>query len=206
MFALTTKLLNGSGVTAVSHPVLVSLLELAAQKPGLKPDAVPDLHALRKRLERQWGAVCAGFRACVAVSASDADLLKVLPFAGLSYAEGVGWGITAEDLLSYRGLVADALVRLAGSKLHSLQSCPITSLAELRKAQKRNCMKSFAAPVHGAAGKVETGFIDGRGLVVSWPLFGLRVFSALVSDEFGQVTAIGHSDSKKKALLAFNKT
>lgn len=204
MFAITTKLLTGSGVDAVSHPILVSLLELAAQKPGLPPDT-PDLHALRKRLERQWGAVCAAFRAALAVTVSDADLLKALPFPGLSYRDGEGWKITAEDLLSYRGLVADALVRVAGSKLNTLQPCAINSIADLRKAQKRNRMKSFTAPIHEAEGKVETALIEGRGVVVSWPLFGLRVFSLLVTDEFGKITAIAHRDSKKDALECFNK-
>lgn len=205
MFALTTKLITGSGVDAGSHPILVSLLELAAQKPGLSPD-VPDLHALRKRLERQWGAVCAAFRAFVAVAGTDADIVAALPrLSGLTYREGEGWRITAEDLLSYRGLVAEALVKVAGSKLNSLQPFAIKSIGDLRKAQKRNHLPSLTAPIFESPGHVETPLIEGRGVVVSWPLFGLRLFASLVADEHGRMTAIAFADAKKDALEAFNR-
>lgn len=204
MFALTTKLLSGSGITPGSHPVLVSLIEMAAQKPGLARET-PDIHALRKRLERQWAAVCGAFRAFVEFKASDADLLAALPFDGLSYSAETGWRITAEDLLSYRHLVACAITATVAKKTQGLKSFTFRFVGDLRRAQRLNRIPSLTAPIFESPGKVETPLIEGRGVVVSWPMFGLRLFAALLADEFGRMTALAFADSKKDALEAFNK-
>lgn len=202
MFALTEKLLRGSLVTPASHPLLVGLLEMAAQRPGV---TLAD-EKLAKRIERDWHAVRDEFRACHAVGITDADLRAALPLPGVRYSEKEGWTFEAfdsvMDSMGYRRRVAAALRALARSKGGRLQAFAISSIGDLRKAQRVNGIPDVAAVIPLPRARIETGLLPGRRLVVSCDLYGRRVFTALQADEFGRVSVISHAMAKRLAVAA----
>lgn len=198
MFALTHKLLNGSGVTAATHPLLVSLLELGAQ-PSTAKGGKPG--AENARLCRQWKTVCRAFQRCREFHLTDEDLRKAMPFPGLSFSEERGWRITAPDLLQYRALVATALSIAADAKGGTLHACTIETLDDLRAAMKENRIRELEAPPLDR-GKVETSLLPGGRVVVSFPIYGRRVFSLLQADSVGRVHALSHEKTKRAAVAA----
>lgn len=198
MFALTQKLINGSGVTPKTHPILVSLLELAGQPARAKGSKST---AERVRLCRQWRTVCNAFHRGRQFELSDEDLKAAMPFPGLMFTTQYGWRITAPDLTQFRALVATALSIAVDKKGGTLHAFTIETLDELRDAQRDNRLREFDAPPVDR-GKVETSLLPGRRLVVSFPIHGRRVFSALQADECGRVRTISHEKTKRAAIAA----
>jgi hypothetical protein len=197
MSALVERLLAGSGVSRASHPLLCSLLELAAKGPGVfdrKKGA-----ALSRRLSRQWERVSEAFRACVALGVSDADLRAVVPLGGLSVQSGSVWEVSESVGLDYRLRVALILEKVAALKSENgLVKCTIRTVADLRAAQKLNRIAPFGR-LPSSNGRIESGLVAGR-FVVSWVIGGARVFFVLECDDYGHVRCVGHHGSKGKAL------
>jgi hypothetical protein len=195
--AIVERLLVGSPVSRGSHPLLVSLLELAAKGPGVfdrKKGA-----ALSRRLSRHWGRVSEAFRACVALGVSDADLRAVVPLEGLSVQSGGVWEVSGSVGLDYRLRVALILEKVASLKSENgLVKCTIRSVGELRAAQKLNRIAPFGRLPDSLA-RIESGLVAGR-FVVSWVVAGARVFFVLECDDFGNVRCVGHHGTKGKAL------
>jgi hypothetical protein len=195
--ALCDKLLVGSGVSVASHPLLVSLLELAARGPGVfdrKKGA-----ALSRRLSRHWERVSEAFRACVALGVSDADIRAVVPLGGLSVQSGGAWVASAEVGRDYRLRAALILEKAVVRKSEKgLVKCTIRSVGELRAAQKLNRIAPFGR-LPSSSGRIESGLIGGR-FVVSWVIGGARVYFVLACDDYGRVRCVGHHGSKGKAL------
>ncbi len=206
LLAIVSKLLKDTGVDEETHPALVGLLELAARGSGIPSGSAQDTPAMRKRLLRQWQAVCDAFRKCVAVGVVNDDVIKgtVNSFQdlGVSHwaADGREWWQYSGPPYGARPTVAKALERVVSLKAGGLRKFEIRTVSDLRKAQKENGLGSFVAPILDCPGRVETAMDEGRGVVVSWPLFGKRLFCALVADEFGKVRAIGFRETRLLAM------
>jgi hypothetical protein len=195
--ALVERLLAGSGVSCASHPLLVSLLELAAKGPGVFDRRRGA--ALSRRLSRQWARVSEAFRACVALGVSDADLRAVVPLEGLSVQSGGAWEVSESVGLDYRLRAALILEKVAALKSENgLVKCVIRSVGDLRAAQRLNRIAPFGRLPDSLA-RIESGLVGGR-FVVSWVVQGARVYFVLACDEFGNVRCVGHHGSKGKAL------
>jgi hypothetical protein len=195
--AIVERLLNGSGVSASSHPLLCSLLELAAKGPGVFDRRRGA--ALSRRLSRHWGRVSEAFRACVALGVSDADLRAVVPLEGLSVQTGGVWAVSADVGNDYRLRVALILEKVASLKSENgLVKCTIRTVADLRAAQRLNRIAPFGR-LPNSNGRIESGLVAGR-FVVSWVIGGARVYFVLACDEFGNVRCVGHHGTKGKAL------
>jgi hypothetical protein len=199
--AIVERLLAGSGVSASSHPVLCSLLELAAKGPGVFDRRRGS--ALSRRLSRHWVRVSEAFRACVALGVSDADLRAFVPLGGLSVPSGGVWEVSGSVGLDYRLRVALILEKAVALKSENgLVKCTIRTVADLRAAQKLNRIAPFGR-LPSSNGRIESGLVGGR-FVVSWVIGGARVYFVLCCDEFGNVRCVGHRDSKKSALELLN--
>lgn len=194
MYRNTEKLLRGSPVSALSHPLLVGLLELAAQGAGIGSDV-----RLEQRMARDWKKVCTAFQRCCNVGVSDDDVRKALPLPGISHSNETGWGFPPGDLMDFRRRVASALEVIADSRGVTLQSFTITSIRELRTAMRRNRIPFPDSPAM-IKPTIETAMLPGRRFVVSSMLLGWRVFTALQSDEFGRLKVIAHETTKRLAV------
>jgi hypothetical protein len=194
--AIVERLLAGSPVSRGSHPLLVSLLELAAKGPGVFDRRRGA--ALSRRLSRHWGRVSEAFRACVALGVSDADLRAVVPLGGLSVQSGGAWEVSKDVGLDYRLKVALILEKVAALKSENgLVKCTIRTVQDLRAAQKLNRIAPFGR-LPSSSGRIESGLVGGR-FVVSWVIGGRRVFFVLACDEYGNVRCVGHHGSKGRA-------
>jgi hypothetical protein len=197
MSALCDKLREGTGVSVSSHPLLVSLLELAAKGPGVFDRRRGA--ALSRRLSRHWVRVSEAFRACVALGVSDADLRAVVPLEGLSVQSGGVWEVSESVGLDYRLRVALILEKVAALKSENgLVKCTIRTVADLRAAQRLNRIAPFGRLPDSLA-RIESGLVGGR-FVVSWVVHGARVYFVLCCDEFGNVRCVGHHGRKGEAL------
>lgn len=115
MYKLTSTLIAGSPVSVGTHPVLISLLELAAQPSGIDKKAFPDAtswESFRKRVQRDWAEVAAAFKAAVLAGVTDAALLALCPYEGLSFSAEEGWKLKPFEHETYRKRVA-ALIKKA---------------------------------------------------------------------------------------------
>lgn len=183
----TIDLLAAVGAAPEKNPILISLLELGAQSPRARGD----FPVLRVRLSRQWQRVCVAFRACVADHVTDKILRAALPFEGLEFTDEAGWKITAADPLTYRVHVANALEALAGGKGRELVPFEIRTIEELRRAQRRNGIAPFDSPL--VLPKAFCGrLLEGRHVVISRVLDGVKCWTALQFDEFGRGRVVAH--------------
>jgi hypothetical protein len=199
--AIVERLLAGSPVSRGSHPLLVSLLELAARGPGVFDRRRGA--ALSRRLSRHWVRVSEAFRACVALGVSDADLLAVVPLEGLSVQSGGVWEVSESVGLDYRLRVALILEKVAALKSENgLVKCTIRTVADLRAAQRLNRIAPFGRLPDSLA-RIESGLVGGR-FVVSWVVHGARVYFVLCCDEFGNVRCVGHHGKRVEALKSLS--
>lgn len=117
MYKLTSTLIAGSPVSVGTHPVLISLLELAAQPSGIDKKAFPDAtswESFRKRVQRDWGEVAAAFKAAVLAGVTDAALVALCPYEGLSFSAEEGWKLKPFEHETYRKRVAALIKKAAG--------------------------------------------------------------------------------------------
>lgn len=116
MYKLTSTLIAGSPVSPGSHPILLSLLELAAQPPGIDRNGFPDAtswESFRKRVQRDWGEVAAAFKAAVLAGVTDEALIALCPHEGLSFSAERGWELKPFEHDSYRKRVASLIKKAA---------------------------------------------------------------------------------------------
>lgn len=117
MYKLTSTLIAGSPVSERSHPVLVSLLEMAAQLPGIERGIFPDAtswESFRKRVQRSWGCVRVSFKAAVLAGITDEQIVSACPHEGLSFTAEGGWKLKPYDPETYRRHVASLIDKAAG--------------------------------------------------------------------------------------------
>ncbi len=98
--------------------------------------------------------------------------------------------------------MAKVLDKIAGVNGRDLQAFDICSLSDLRKALKANRLPSLSMPLLGVSGHVEGPLLPGRQVVVSWLIFGLKLFAVLQADEFGRLKAIAYRETVKAAFEA----
>jgi hypothetical protein len=136
MYKLTSKLIAGSPVSPGSHPILISLLELAAQPPGIDKNGFPDAtswESFRKRVQRDWGDIAAAFKAAVLAGITDAAVVAACPHEGLTFSAEAGWELKPFEHNSYRKRVA-SLIKKAGDVESGESRLEAAELAALVKA------------------------------------------------------------------------
>lgn len=196
----TINLLQGSHVSARTHPILVSLLEMAAQ--GARAER--GQYAIEKRLNRDWKKVQAAFARSCSVKITDEMLVAAMPFEGLSFTEKGGWRIVAAVPLNYRRLVAAALDQATSRSGISLEPFDIRSLADLRRAIQANHLPSMEGVIH-ARGELEVKeLLPGRRIIVRFMIYHRAVHALIQADEFGRLRALRHEHSRL-AVLKFHE-
>lgn len=197
------ELLQDTAVTPRSHPVLISLLQMAWQGGGLGRKAPA---AAKQQQARALGKVVAAFKHALASGITDEKLRAAMPFPGLFFSDEGGWKVTAAIPLTYRELIADALDLAANKDGGALKPFAIETLGDLRSALKANHLPSMEATIR-ARGKLECSeLLPGRRLIVRYVIHGRGVFSLLQSDEFGRLRALTHERSTRNALKFHAKT
>jgi hypothetical protein len=203
MYSLTEKLLAGSGISPQSHPVLVALLNFAAQRPRFSP--VNPTAA--KRVLRQWEGVGEAFRAVVAAGVSDSEVLAVQSDR-LAFDQERGWEASPFESLTYRLEAQRLLERAANAKSGGAKEFRVESFADLRAARLANGLPPLEDIRRFEKPRLVSDWLPGGRFVLAFVLEGLAVFTACEADRFGKVRALGHRASKAQALKAceFMKT
>lgn len=185
----------GTSITAKSHPVLVSLLQMAGQGGGLGRKAPA---AAKQQQARAWGKVVAAFKHAAASGITDEKLRAAMPFPGLLFSDEGGWKITAAIPLTYRELIANALDLATNKVGEGLKPFEIQSVEDLRQAQRANRLPATEATAN-VRGKICSEFLPGRRLILRHVLLGKGVHSLVESDRFGRLRALTH---ERSCLLA----
>lgn len=194
LFAKVRKALAITSITPKSHPVLVSLLQMAGQAPGLAALIPPAVHT---RLSREWSAIACAVVALDLNGVTDEDLKAAFPLEGLSFDAGRGWRMTSPQSLEYRAIIHRALLRVLTLKRAKLRPFEIRVVEDLRDARRKNGLPAIE---NGEARAVLLSRMwPGRRILVSTELYKKRVFSILESDEFGVLTALQHENSQRDA-------
>lgn len=169
MYKLTSTLIAGSPVSVGTHPVLISLLELAAQPSGIDKKAFPDAtswESFRKRVQRDWGEVAAAFKAAVLAGVTDAALLALCPHDGLSFSAEEGWKLKPFEHETYRKRVA-SLIKKASAAPGAVDDGKRAAVAKafdkaiaaelgLKKALvAAGCVPGYSAYVSGVAYQIK---------------------------------------------------